>query len=562
MPAVLIPRIKQKIKEALKKNPQLRWLVCYLRRFVSTLRGRGRWDLVRAGTYLDLGHTLCQQGQMEEALKCYLQVLSLKPDWQEARFSLGNTLCQSQDYQGAITSWQQLIALKPDWIEGYGHIADRLILQGKLDEAMNFYQQGLDKQRLLAEAHQLDELGIRFLKARWTERIGHIALLDFYVKMGLLGWRHSSHSVLLAPQHQIANLCFLNYWSPYIGLITESSVVESFSSVARYLEDDFIAVSLPNGQAMWGAHAAAAVQNQWEAEGRPPLLSLAHSDHERGWRCLQELGVPKDTWFVCLHVREPGFYGEGTTSHQAYRDADISTYLLAIQSIVERGGWVIRMGDPTMKPLAHMAQVIDYAHSDIRSDWMDVFLCAQCHFFIGVTSGLHIVPSCFGVPCALTNYVPMAAPPWYSQDIYIPKLYWSVADKCYLTFAKAMSPPLGYNHSSDPLTKSGVVVVDNTPEEINDLVIEMLERLEGSREYTQEDKQLQERFKALAATYKSYESSRIGRAFIQKYSWLLPSSVNEQVDAHKMLENALNTESGIKEGVHFDWQPLEIKSDF
>ena len=54
---------------------------------------------------------------------------------------------------------------------------------------------------------------------------------------------------------------------------------------------------------------------------------------------------------------------------------------------MERGAWCLRMGDPSMRPMPRAPRVIDYAHSAIRSDWMDVFLCARCRFFIGNTSG-------------------------------------------------------------------------------------------------------------------------------------------------------------------------------
>jgi len=227
----------------------------------------------------------------------------------------------------------------------------------------------------------------------------------------------------------------------------------------------------------------------------------------------------QDSWFVCLQVRDSGYWGENYTN---YRNADINTYLLAIQSIVEQGGWVIRMGDPTMKPLPSIPRVIDYAHSKIKSDRMDVFLCASCRFFIGTCSGLSFLPSCFGVPVAMTNLVLMRTRMFSNRDIYIPKMYWSVSDEQYVSFADAMAPPLGHAYTEQGLSQLGIKLVNNTPDEINDLVLEMLDRLNDTIKYTKEDSLLQAKFDKLADTFKCFGFSRIGRDFLRKYAKLLP----------------------------------------
>ena len=68
----------------------------------------------------------------------------------------------------------------------------------------------------------------------------------------------------------------------------------------------------------------------------------------------------------------------------------------------------------------------------------------------------------------------------------------------------------------------GIKVEDNTPEEINELVLEMLDKLEGKIKYTEEDEALQERFKALPTPYGTNPANcRIGREFLRKYAGLL-----------------------------------------
>jgi putative glycosyltransferase (TIGR04372 family) len=264
------------------------------------------------------------------------------------------------------------------------------------------------------------------------------------------------------------------------------------------------------------AAATALVQNQWEAEGRPPLLKLSEYCRERGLRCLQTLGVPPDAWFVSLHVRDTG---QSASDHlHGIRNADITTYEAAIRAIVARGGWVIRMGDPLMKPMQAMPQVIDYAQSKHRSDWMDVFLCAACRFFIGTQSGLGHVPTTFGVPAVITNWMSHLTPPWGGQNLYITKRFWSEKANRYLTFAEIIQSGLGFAQLSLCFTRQGVRVEDNSPEDIKDVVEEMLDRFDGSAFCHEADKSLAEEFNRLAKAQGVVVSSPIGRTFLQKYA--------------------------------------------
>jgi hypothetical protein len=104
-------------------------------------------------------------------------------------------------------------------------------------------------------------------------------------------------------------------------------------------------------------------------------VSLSSDQLTRGDEIREKMGIPKDAWFVCLHVREQGYLG--TYSGHVHRNSSISNYLPAINSITQKGGFVVRMGDPTMTPLQPMDKVIDYALSNFRSNLMDIYLMSQ-----------------------------------------------------------------------------------------------------------------------------------------------------------------------------------------
>ena len=472
---------------------------------------------------------------------CYLW-----PDWIKGHLALANLLEQKYSWlasrpfqgarkstkagQGALDRFQKVIALDPESIEAYRTCSSLLFTMGKVNESFRMLQRSLVVQKGLAERHHLDRLGVRFISpVVATGPLGVMAFLDTYVRAGILGLRPPGKPILLVePDQSIPNPRLLDYWRPFITVISDPIAVGHLRPLVRYLEDPLNWGVICGGKFLFCASASAMLHKRWDEEKRPPVLNLSQDDYERGWGQLEAMGVPKGSWFVCLHVREAGYKDAGGIQ-DSFRNADIETYLLAVKSIVARGGWVIRMGNPTMKHLPEMESVVDYAHSKFRRDWMDVFLCAQCRFFINNSSGLGAVAAAFGVPYVLTNFLPTSALHVSSQDLFIPKLCRSVENQQYLNFEGLMSPPVSTSVMQHQYDHLGLEVVDNSPEEINDLITEMLDRLDGRLVYSAEDERLQKRFRDLTAvkgTLYGLENfpvnCRIGRGFLSKYASLLP----------------------------------------
>ena len=278
----------------------------------------------------------------------------------------------------------------------------------------------------------MDQLPLRVLDASWYLAVGHIALLDSYIKAMQLGWHPKRQLWLLrVPSQKIPNHAYLDCWRTYLNVPEPGPTGTNWGGICRgtgapfsslqFLIDFFWANKDAEGHVLWHQQFAAAVQREWEAQARPPLLSLSEADRHQGQEALVQLGLPAGAWFACFHVREPGFWWKWNRVHATTRDADILTYTMAMQAVVERGGWVIRLGDATMKRLPPMPGVVDYAHSVLKSEKMDVFLSAECRFFVGVNSGLSLLPPTFGRPCVLTNFVPISVP-FLRADIIVPKL--------------------------------------------------------------------------------------------------------------------------------------------
>jgi putative glycosyltransferase (TIGR04372 family) len=381
---------------------------------------------------------------------------------------------------------------------------------------------------------------VRLLSGVWFLAFGHIAMLDFHFKQRRLGWAPNTPHVLMThPLDNLPNRALLHCFSKFgIEFIADSGQFRSF--YAKVKEEgalgweqlspeeqfahtiDFWTYDFPDGKVLTYTHGAARIQQAWEAQGRPPLMRLNAEERAVARTLLVQMGVPEGAWFVCLHVREGGYHRDWNRKYPSARDAEIEDYYDAIRAITARGGWVVRMGDRTMTPLLPMKQVVDYAHSPFKCEIGDIVLSASARFLLGTNSGFATVPGIYGVPNVLTNWVPISLPLWFGADIMVPKLLWRRDEARHVSFEEMLSTPLGAMQNVADFPPD-MEIRKNTPAEIVEATVEMLDRLDG-RAYTAEDEQLQQRYFDLAIRCGSYRGSRIGREFLARHAHLLPSA--------------------------------------
>lgn len=437
-----------------------------------------------------------------------------------------------------IEYFKKIVSLPPtldniqDWMDASRALGGLYFLNGKMKEMNEVFQEEIKVQRALAKAHQFNELEIEFLpRYLAVGSIGNYEHIDAYVKAGILGLRPPKKLILLVdPKAAVNNPCYLDYWKRYITVISDPLLIEMLGPLEKRLTIALNLYMVLREKMYKSFLTLGIVREQWIKEERLPILTLSDKDYERGWQTLKSLGLQQGDWFVCLHVRERG-WKDNNSPAEDFRNADIDTYQLAIKTITDAGGWVIRMGDPSMKPLPKMSRVLDYAHSNVKSDWMDVFLCAQCRFFIGTSSGLFIFATAFGTPVVLTNLLPTCGAYYLtSKDLFISRNCRSKEKDRLLSFAELFSPSMGTAAVQCIYDHKNVGVIENSEEEIKDLIEEMMEKCRGHGEYSAENEELQQRFKSMTLECgKSFGeenavvNARMGRAFLRKHAALLSS---------------------------------------
>ena len=296
----------------------------------------------------------------------------------------------------------------------------------------------------------------------------------------------------------------------------------------------------------WPIHADHDVHGML-AGTRPHLYFTAHEE-ERGAMALRALGLREEKPFVGIYARDPAYRntdvspGDPRKCLHDCRDAEIEACLPAAEVLVRRGYDVVRMGALVERALsAFHPHIIDYA-TMARSDFMDVFLCARCHFFLSGDSGITRGPIIFRRPVAHINLVILGAVSTHNpEDLLIFKKLWLREEHRLLTmreiFAGGLAGRVG-NFQIEAYDRLGIDVLDNTPEEITALAIEMEGRLSGIWRSTEEDEELQRRcwthyrecldlWPDCAAHLKHRVlRSRLGTEFLrQQHSWLLEQTL-------------------------------------
>lgn len=303
-------------------------------------------------------------------------------------------------------------------------------------------------------------------------------------------------------------------------VIENPLVIQAYQSVRTLRKDSDVWIDLPFNT------------NEYdEFNNVHPQLAFTEKEHRRGRALLASMGIEPEMQFVCFHARDKAYLDAAHDwrsreewAYHDYRDCDVADYLRAAEYLAGVGYFALRMGHIVEKrlPRGRHNRVIDYA-SEFRTDFGDIYLLAHCKFFLGNNSGPWIVASCFSVPVAAANVIPLQFPPLRSSDLFIPKKLWDSARGRFLAFREILAGGADkWRHTQD-YRQAGIEVVENTSEEILALTREMNERLDGRWITTDEDEELQERFRAVfPSEHPCYGfPSRIGAEFLRQNRELL-----------------------------------------
>lgn len=259
-----------------------------------------------------------------------------------------------------------------------------------------------------------------------------------------------------------------------------------------------------------------------------PGVSLTDEEMERGWRILEEQGIPRGSQLICFHARSERYVrhiyrDRDRETVNSYKNSDIEDFLPALELMAEKGYYAFRMSAVPEQPLPpRHPNIRDYAN-EFRSEFMDLFLLANCRFMIANGSGPDAICELFRRPVVFVSYAVLAGVHSWMPNVTIFKRYWIKDEQRVMTFPEAFEKDCHYILDTAVYAERGIELIPNTPEEIVAAVTEMEARIEGSWVESEANEKRQARFREIIAQHwlHGHPCNHIGAAFLEENAYLL-----------------------------------------
>ena len=379
---------------------------------------------------------------------------------------------------------------------------------GKFDDYKKYVLESNFIEDETARSRGFKPSSIRFIGSNILDSIGHtFAALSMRTLMKKFG-DATVKEYLIIESHDTIN-DYSSHWSEYFPI---TKVPKMHQSV---IENGFwpIYESVSTVRTNQGILEHRDLHNYYAKQSQKnhfiPILKLPQEKLQEGYRILNSIGVKKSDWFVTLHVRDSGDRAYG-------RNANVYSYLEAINFIISQGGKVIRIGTNSSTKLPKIYGLIDLSPVQKFNNWFDVFLISESRLFIGTTSGPQFVAYSFGVPMLWTNAPDIANSLYFPKSVVLPKLVIDSKNNLY-SLQEILTSPVGRSDGKiDWLTskegaKLGLHWKDNDAKDIVEGVKDFFEN-----EFLDENS-LQSKWNSEIKKFNSSGNTPVGASFINRW---------------------------------------------
>jgi len=227
-------------------------------------------------------------------------------------------------------------------------------------------------------------------------------------------------------------------------------------------------------------------------------IKFSNKEIEEGEKFFIDNKISKK--LILFFSRDSNYYKNfKTNSFEAdIRNSSIESQKLAINEMCKEN-FCVRVGsNPKNELKINNKNFIDYSFSKYRNELNDLYIMSKCRFLVSTGSGIEQLALLFRKPIVQVNSTETEYRfnPLFNSlyKLYIPKKIFSKIEGRILTFSEIFEIGAHNLQITSDYTKRNLELIDNTPEEIRDVVCEMNLRLNNNWIDSKEDDDLQKRY--------------------------------------------------------------------
>ena len=325
------------------------------------------------------------------------------------------------------------------------------------------------------------------------------------------------------PNRRISNYFLYKKWSEIINLGPRFILEKIFYLSNRF---NFLGKLFLSKYRHWktpdhiiGNWQVSDIQNVLEITS--PRIIFSEKEDLLGKQFLEKIGFKNDK-YICFFSRTSDYRNEPPS----IRNSSIYTQLKGIENVCEKNFAAIRMSRlDKNNPLNNKnPKIYDYAYSDHKSDFLDIYLLFHCSYMVSTNSGIDLVPKINRKKVLLINYsdVPTSYHLSYTPLI-LPKKIINFNSKKVISYKEVFKKNLLRAHiTKKQLNNLGYDYLDNSENEIYNAINEMHEHVIKKSELNHFE--LNNRFWDLYEDFyfkKRPKNTFISKSFLLEYKDLL-----------------------------------------
>ena len=248
---------------------------------------------------------------------------------------------------------------------------------------------------------------------------------------------------------------------------------------------------------------------------------------------IKKLNIPSDCQFICIHNRDELHLNQTHPgrdwSYHDYRNYSIKSLELAAEQFAKSNYYVVRVGSQAKEKLiTRNPKIIDYTHSGIRSDFLDIYLAFKSKAYFGSESGIADSFKIFGKPtyCVNSSLTLLHSLVIGYSGLFTLKHLFNTKKQRKICLREMFELGLRGIARTEKFEQSGVKFISNSNEEVKEFAKDSLYHIEGQNVFSAEDEQLQKKFWDI---YFEYEKKlkvnqlnlQISPSFLRRNKYLL-----------------------------------------